>query len=189
MVVLIIGIALLLGSAVAWGVIRKRRSEGLRRRFGAEYGHALRASGSRGRAEADLTSRTKRVERLGIHPLSSRDHERLTERWGATQASFVDDPAGAVSAAEMLVEEVLRARGYPVGDFDQRAADISVDHPRFVGSYREARELALAIQRGAAKTEDLRQAAVQYRALFDDLLETSEMDRVSQFTDSERTPL
>jgi hypothetical protein len=173
-IVLIVGVALVIGFAVAWGVVRKRRSEDLRRRFGTEYDHALKASGSRGRAEADLTSRTKRVERLEIHPLSTGDHDRFAERWRSTQASFVDSPSGAVSAAETLVEEVMRARGYPVGDFDQQAADISVDHPRFVEHYREARELALANQRGAAKTEDLRQATVHYRALFEDLLETTD---------------
>lgn len=174
MVVVIGGVALVLASAVTWVVMRHRRSEGLRRRFGAEYERAVIASGSRGRAEADLASRTERVARLDIQPLSAGDHDRFAERWRSTQASFVDSPAGAVSAAETLVEEVMRARGYPVGDFDQRAADISVDHPRFVANYREARELSLASQRGSAKTEDLRQATVHYRALFDDLLETTD---------------
>jgi hypothetical protein len=174
MIVAIAGALLLMASAVAWVVVRNKRSEGLKHRFGAEYERAVKATGSRSRAEADLASRTKRVERLDIHPLSAGDHERFAERWRSTQASFVDSPAGAVSAAETLVEEVMRARGYPVGDFDQRAADMSVDHPRFVANYREARELALASQRGSAKTEDLRQATVHYRALFEDLLDTTD---------------
>lgn len=174
MIVVIVAVALLIASAAAWVVLRRMRSEALRRRFGTEYDRALKTSGNRSLAEADLVSRTKRVDRLDIHPLSAGDHDRFAERWRATQASFVDDPAGAVSNAEKLVEEIMRARGYPVGDFDQRAADLSVDHPRFVENYREARYLTLASQRGAANTEDLRQATVHYRALFEELLETTD---------------
>jgi hypothetical protein len=179
MIVLIAGVSLLVGAAVVWVVMGKKRSAGLKRRFGTEYDLAVKTSGSRRRAEADLASRTKRVERLDIHPLSAGDHDRFADRWRSAQASFVDNPAGAVSDAEKLVEEVMRARGYPVGDFDQRAADISVDHPRFVENYREARALALASQRGSAKTEDLRRATVHYRALFEDLLETTERREVA----------
>ena len=178
MIIVIVGALLLIASTVAWVVMRNKRSEGLKRKFGNEYERALKATGSRNRAEAELTSRAKRVGRLDIHPLSPGDHERFAERWRSTQASFVDSPTGAVSAAETLVEEVMRARGYPVGDFDQRAADISVDHPRFVANYREARELSLANQRGSAKTEDLRKATVHYRALFEDLLETTDQRQV-----------
>ena len=178
MIVLIAGVLLLLGAGIAWVVVGKKRSAGLRRRVGTEYDHAVKASGSRRRAEADLASRTKRVERLDIHPLSAGDHDRFADRWRSAQASFVDNPAGAVSDAEKLVEEVMRARGYPIGDFDQRAADISVDHPRFVENYREARDLALASQRGSAKTEDLRRATVHYRALFEDLLDTTARTQV-----------
>jgi hypothetical protein len=174
MIVVIAGALLLFASAVAWFVVGKKRSDGLKRLYGAEYDLALTAAGSRNRAEADLASRTKRVDRLDIHPLSAGDTERFADRWRSTQASFVDSPGGAVSAAETLVEEVMRARGYPVGDFDQRAADMSVDHPRFVASYREARKLSLANQRGTARTEDLRQATVHYRALFEDLLDTTD---------------
>lgn len=174
MIVLIVGALLAVGALVAWTVIGSKRSKGLRRRFGTEYDLAVKTSGSRRRAEADLASRTKRVAELDIHPLSAGDHDRFADRWRSVQASFVDNPAGAVADAEKLVEEVMRARGYPVGDFDQRAADISVDHPRFVENYRHARDLAVASQRGTAKTEDLRQATVHYRALFEDLLEPTE---------------
>jgi len=180
MIVPIVGVSLLIVAAIAWVVIRKKRSEGLRRRFGTEYDRAVKTSGSRRRAEADLASRTRRVERLDIHPLSAGDHDRFAARWRSIQASFVDNPGGAVSDAATLVEEVMRARGYPVGDFDQRAADMSVDHPRFVENYREARDLALASQRGAARTEDLRRATVYYRALFEDLLETTERREVER---------
>ena len=174
MIVLIVAVSILTASAVAWIAVGKKRSAGLRRRFGTEYDHVVKTSGSRRRAEADLASRTKRVEGLDIHPLSVGDHDRFADRWRLAQASFVDNPAGAVSDAATLVEEVMRARGYPVADFDQRAADISVLHPRFVENYREARDLALASQRGSARTEDLRRATVHYRALFEDLLETTE---------------
>ena len=174
MIVGLVVAVFVIGAAAIWLVIGKQRSDGLKSRFGTEYDRAVQASGSRRTAEADLTSRTERVSHLDIHPLSAGDHERFAERWRSTQASFVDSPTGAVSAAETLVEEVMRARGYPVGDFDQRAADISVDHPRFVESYREARALALANQNGSAKTEDLRRATVYYRALFEDLLSTTD---------------
>ena len=174
MIVPIVGVSLLIGFVVAWVIVGKRRSKGLRRRFGTEYDLAVKATGSKSRAETDLESRTRRVDGLDIHPLSAGDHDRFAERWRSIQASFVDNPADAVRDAERLVEEVMRARGYPVGDFDQRAADMSVDHPRFVENYREARALALASQRGATNTEDLRRATVHYRALFEDLLETTE---------------
>jgi hypothetical protein len=174
MVGLIVAVALMLAAAVAWVVIGKKRSDGLRRQFGTEYDLAVKTAGSRARGESDLASRAKRVEGLHIHPLSAGDHDRFADKWRSTQASFVDNPSDAVSEAETLVEEVMRARGYPVGDFDQRAADISVDHPRFVENYREARELAVASRRGGARTEDLRRATVHYRALFEDLLEPTD---------------
>jgi hypothetical protein len=173
MIVVIVAVALAVAAGVTWVVMRNRRTEDLRRRFGTEYDLALKTTGNRADAEAELASRTKRVERLDIRPLSAGDHDRFADRWRSTQASFVDNPAGAVSDAEKLVEEVMRTRGYPIGDFDQRAADISVDHPRFVENFRAARTLAVANQSGAARTEDLRQAMVHYRALFEDLLTTT----------------
>jgi len=173
MIVLIVAVVLLTFGAVAWAAIAKRRSDRLRRQFGPEYGHTVETLGSRRRAEADLKSREKRVERLEIHLLSGVDHDRFAEKWRSTQALFVDDPASSVADAEGLVQDVMRARGYPVGDFDQRAADISVDHPGVVENYREARRLAHASERGQASTEDLRQAMVHYRALFEDLLVTA----------------
>jgi hypothetical protein len=178
MIVALAGVLLVTALAITWAVIGRNRSENLKRRFGTEYDLALKTAGSRSRAEAELASRTKRVERLDIRSLSAGDHDRFADRWRSTQASFVDDPAGAVSSAETLVEEVMQARGYPVGDFDQRAADMSVDHPRFVENYREARDLAVASQRGTAKTEDLRRATVHYRALFEDLLQTTDRNGI-----------
>jgi hypothetical protein len=171
MTVAIVAVVILAAFVVAWVVVRNKRTLDLKHRFGNEYDRALEQTGSRSRAEAELVSRTKRIERLEIRSLSAADHDRFAESWRATQAAFVDRPAGAVSDAALLVVDVMRARGYPVGDFDQRAADLSVDHSRFVQNYREAHALALARGRGEASTENLRQAMVHYRALFEDLLE------------------
>ena len=171
MIVAIVVVVLLAALVVAWVVVRNKRSGDLKRQFGAEYYRALEKTGSRGRAEAELVSRTKRMARLEIRPLSAGDQDRFAQSWHQTQSSFVDRPSSSVLDAEKLVVEVMRARGYPVGDFDQQAADLSVDHPRFVENYREARALTLASQRGEASTENLRQAMVHFRALFEDLLE------------------
>jgi hypothetical protein len=176
-VVLVLAVAILLAAAVAWAVaffvVRRRRSDDLRRHFGTEYDRVLQERGSRSTAEAELLARARRVKQLEIHPLSPADRERFADRWRVTQASFVDNPATAVTQADSLVEEVMRARGYPVADFEARAADISVDHPRFVEDYREAHAIALAAQRGTARTEDLRRATIRYRDLFEDLLESA----------------
>jgi hypothetical protein len=171
MIVALVALVILAALVIAWVVVRNKRTDELKRRFGNEYYRALRKTGSRSRAEAELASRTKRIHQLEIRPLSPADYERFAETWRSTQAAFVDRPASAVSDAAHLVEDVIRARGYPVGDFDQQAADLSVDHPRFIENYRQAHALALASERGEAATEDLRQAMVHYRALFEDLLE------------------
>jgi hypothetical protein len=170
---LIIAFGVVIAAVVAWIIVRNRRSANLRQHFGTEYDRTVEATGSRARAEADLLARSDRVKRLGIHPLAPGDRDRFTARWRTTQASFVDNPVNAVAEASALVDEVMRARGYPVADFERQAADISVDHPRFVENYREARTIALAAQRGTARTEDLRRATIHYRDLFEDLLETA----------------
>jgi ABC-type nickel/cobalt efflux system permease component RcnA len=170
MIVAIVGVVILVALVAAWMLVRNKRTQDLKRQFGSEYDRALKTTGSRSRAETELLSRNKRLGRLEIHPLSPTDHDRFAESWRSTQAAFVDRPASAVSEAEKLVVEVMRARGYPVGDFDQQAADLSVGHSHFVESYREAHALALARERGQASTENLRQAMVHYRALFEDLL-------------------
>lgn len=156
-------------AGLMWVVAGYRRTEALKRKFGREYERTVEEAGRRG-GESDLVERTKRVASLDIRPLSRDDRDRFAERWRRTQASFVDDPARAVREADALVDEVLRARGYPVTDFDHRVADISVDHPDFVEHYREAHAIALAAQRGTARTEDLRRATIHYRDLFEDLL-------------------
>ena len=152
--------------------LSRRRSQHLRERFGSEYDRAVQAEGNARKAEAALAARAKRVESLHIRVLAPDDATRFESAWRAVQARFVDDPKGAVTQADRLVGEVMTARGYPMGDFEQRVADISVDHPDVVMNYRAAREIADQHARGAASTEDLRQAMVHYRALFHDLLET-----------------
>jgi hypothetical protein len=163
-------LAIIVGAAVAWLVIRKRHSRVLRERFGPEYDRVVRSEGSVRRGEGVLEFRAKRREQLHIRQLSPSNRSVFTSRWTAVQSQFVDDPRGAVSRADSLVNEVMQVRGYPVGDFDQRAADISVDHPIVVENYRAAHDIALRHTRGQASTEDLRKAMVHYRSLFDELL-------------------
>jgi hypothetical protein len=163
--------------ALCWILIRKRRSEHLRKRFGPEYDRVAQEHRNQRRAEAVLETREKRVERLHIHPLTQKDRDHFVQAWLADQARFVDDPKGAVTEADRLVTEVMKARGYPVADFEQRVEDISVDHPHVIENYRAAAEIAERHRRGEATTEDLRQAMVYYRVLFDDLLEAVEVRR------------
>ena len=166
-------IALILIGAVAWFALTRRRSQQLRQRFGPEYDRTIRTEGNVRKAEAALEARAKRVEALHIRPLDPSAATRFDTAWRAVQARFVDDPRGAVTEADRLVGEVMTERGYPVGDFEQRVADVSVDHPDVVVNYRAAREIAVLHADGKASTEDLRQAMVHYRALFRDLLETA----------------
>jgi hypothetical protein len=171
--VLWVVIAVVLIGVVAWFALGRRRTGQLRQRFGPEYDHIVKTEGNIRKAEAALEARAKRVEALHIRPLDPGDATRFDASWRAVQARFVDDPRGAVTEADKLVGEVMAARGYPVGDFEQRVADISVDHPDVVMNYRAAREIAVLHAAGKASTEDLRQAMVHYRALFRDLLDST----------------
>ena len=166
-----------LAAALAFLFRERQQGRRLRARFGPEYERTVHEYGDRRRAEENLAERERRVEKLHIHPLSAADHDRFFAAWRADQARFVDDPSGAVTEADRLVQEVMRARGYPVADFDHRVEDISVDHPHLVDNYRTAREIALRHRSGQADTEDLRRALVCYRALFDELLATPEVTR------------
>jgi hypothetical protein len=172
-VVLLILLVVVAGIAF-WMYRQKRQTEELRDRFGPEYERAVRSEGDRSRAEADLRAREERVDKLDIRPLSNAEREQFAQRWSSTQARFVDDPAGATKEADELVMELMQARGYPMGDFDHRAADISVDHPDVVDHYRAAHSIARRIDDGSEDTEELRSALVHYRALFEDLLDTRE---------------
>jgi hydrogenase maturation factor HypF (carbamoyltransferase family) len=157
--------------AVAWMYSARRRREQLRSRFGPEYQQAVKDLGSEQKAEAVLAEREKRVLAYHVRDLSSEERARFTEAWRKVQARFVDDPAGAVTEADLLVTEVMTVRGYPMSDFDRRAEDLTFDHPTVVHHYRHARDIAVRHSRKSASTEDLRQALVHYRALFADLLE------------------
>ena len=158
-------------AVVAWILVRQRRSTtaGLRQKFGPEYDRAVLAHGSK--AEAKLADREKRIEKLNIRDLDAIEFERFSKQWQAVQSRFVDSPKGAVAEADDLISSVMKARGYPVAEFDQRAADISVDHPRVVENYRSAHEIALRVGKDAATTEDLRTAMIHYRSLFDELVQ------------------
>jgi sensor domain CHASE-containing protein len=166
--------ALVVLAIVAWALQRRRQSERLQQRFGTEYTRAVEHLGDREKAEAELLARERRVERLHIQPLAPPDAARFAQEWKLLQARFVDDPHRTLADADRLVREVMLMRGYPMGDFERRAADISVDHPAVVDHYRAAHAIALRDQHDATDTEDLRKAVVHYRALFDDLLEVAD---------------
>jgi len=168
----IVGVAaLLVAGIIAFLVHRKRRSERLRTQFGgAEYARAVKQDGNRRDAEARLEERTQRVEGFHVRPLAAADRARFVESWRGVQSRFVDGPAGAVTEADLLLGDVMSTRGYPVSNFEQRAADISVDHPLVLENYRNAHETALRQVRGQATTEELRQAMVHYRTLFEELV-------------------
>jgi len=152
-------------------VQRKRRTKRLRAQFGdPEYARAMERGGNRKKAEAGLEQRAERVEAFHVRPLSAGDRARFVESWRGLQARFVDGPAGAVSEADRLLGDVMSTRGYPVADFEQRAADISVDHPVVLENYRAGHEIALRQMGGKATTEDLRVAMVHYRTLFEELV-------------------
>jgi hypothetical protein len=150
---------------------RKKTTAELRDRFGTEYDRAVQQHGSGRKAEAKLTDRAARVEMLRIRELDSMERERYVSQWQAVQSRFVDYPKGTVTEADELVCSLMKARGYPVADFDQRAADISVDHPRVVENYRSAHDIALRVSSGSVTTEDLRAAMINYRSLFDELVQ------------------
>jgi hypothetical protein len=158
-------------AVVAWLYVRRRRTTtaGLRQKFGPEYDRAVLAHGAK--AETNLAEREKRVVKLNIRELDPVEYEGYRKQWQAVQSRFVDSPKGAVAEADDLVSSVLKARGYPVSDFDQRAADISVDHPRVVENYRSGHEIALRVGKNAATTEDLRTAMIHYRSLFEELVQ------------------
>jgi hypothetical protein len=169
-------IIVLVATVVAAGVLiwfwsRGRQSKHLRERFGPEYDHTVETYGDRREAERALENRTKRVEKLHIRPLSQDEHNFFSREWIAIQSRFVDDPRGALEDADRVVQDLMDTRGYPMGDFEQRAADISVDHPHVVENYRAAHSALPAFGSKETDTEQLRVAMVHYRALFQDLLD------------------
>lgn len=166
---IILGVIVLL--LAIYFAVRSQRSKKLQTKFGPEYDRLVQKEGSRTRAEAALEQRAKRMEKIHLRVLNNEELERFASLWRSEQALFVDDPRQAVAHADRLVHEVMSIRGYPMGDFEQRAADISVDHPAVVSNYRAAHAIAARDTDGKATTEDLRQAMVHYRALFEELLD------------------
>ncbi len=166
-------VLILIIAVFAWLYVQKHRSTTayLRKKFGPEYERAVREHGSERKGEAKLADREKRVEKLNIRDLDPMEHERFSKQWESVQSHFVDSPKGAVKEADDLVSFLMRARGYPISDFDQRAADISVDHPRVVENYRSAHEIALRVGKDEATTEDLRTAMIHYHSLFEELVQ------------------
>jgi hypothetical protein len=163
---------------LAWLFNRKRRTERLRTQFGsAEYARAVKEGRGQRKAEAVLDKRTNRVESLHIQPLGPGDRARFVESWRRVQTRFVDGPGGAVTEADQLLGDVMSTRGYPVSDFEQRAADISVNYPLVLENYRCAHKIAVRQAQGQASTEELRQAMIHYRTLFDELVGEPEMTR------------
>jgi len=171
-IVLVIALIAAIGAA-AWLYMRSRRTQGLQDRFGPEYDRALSEHHDQRKAEHELEQRAERVDHLNIRSLDREERDQFATRWKTVQAQFVDDPTGATNEADRLVGEVMATRGYPVGDFEQRAADVSVHHPRVVEHYRAAHVIAVRNASGDADTEQLRQALVHFRALFEDLLEVA----------------
>jgi len=169
-----VGILMVFGLMI-WTIWRRQRTEALRGQFGPEYDRAVRETGKRRRAESELEARRRRREQLVIRPLTPAARQRYVQAWAATQSRFVDSPSGSIHEADGLVLSVMQDQGYPMENFEQRAADVSVDHPKVVENYRAAHAISLADSHGRASTEDLRQAMVQYRALFEDLLTEDSM--------------
>lgn len=170
--IVIVVAAVLIVGAIVWSATRARRRRDLQERFGSEYDRTVADAPSRREAESELSEREKRRDELDIRPLDQSSRDRYASQWQNTQAAFVDDPETAVGDADRLIQQVMRERGYPVDDFEQRANDLSVDHPEVISNYRAAHGISIANERGNASTENLRTAMVHYRALFSELLET-----------------
>jgi len=172
----VIGAIVVIAIIVAIAAVSSKRANSarLQRRFGPEYDRVVHGSGDRTAAERELAAREARVRKFHIEELPAGARDRYLEEWRTVQSRFVDEPQAAVSGADRLVENVMRDRGYPMEEFDQRVADLSPDHPAVVDNYRAAHGIAARTERGEVGTEDLRQAMVHYRALFNDLLGTSE---------------
>lgn len=180
--IVLVVLAVLVVAAVVGLLLAQRRRSRLQEQFGPEYDRAVEG-GDRREAERDLRERAQRREKLDIRPLPASERKAFADRWRAAQADFVDRPGLAIQSADLLVAEVMSRRGYPVGDFDQQARDVSVDHGHVVEEYRLAHEISERNDRNEASTEDLRQAMVHYRALFADLLDEGQEGHVGDERD------
>jgi len=178
-VLIAVGVVVVL-ALVVWQEVGRRRTGGLRERFGPEYDRTVGVAESRRSAEADLQAREERRREFDIRPLSEAARTRHLEMWEDVQTQFVDDPRGAVAGADGLIQSVMAERGYPVENFEARAADLSVDHPEVVENYRQGHRLAQASANGSDSTEELRRSMRHYRALFDDLVEVDADHRIAR---------
>ena len=170
-------VVLVLAALAVWRASRRRN---LQQAFGPEYDRTVADAPTQREAESQLAARQKRREQFDIRPLDPERRKNFVREWRGTQERFVDDPAEAVTQADLLIQVVMRERGYPVDEFEQRAADLSVDHPDVVSNYRAAHGLSVANERGRATTEDLRTAMIHYRSLFTELLETEPSETASR---------
>jgi hypothetical protein len=177
LVLIVVAVVVLIVIAVLL-IMRKRKSDQLKKHFGSEYGRVVLQHGDARHAEAVLVQREKRVEKFSIRPLPEGDQERYVQEWAGVQRRFVDDPSMAVTEADKLVSTVMAARGYPMADFEQRAADVSVNYPGVVQNYRSAREIVQRHGKGQSTTEDLRQAMVYFRSLFEELLDSPKPEKI-----------
>ncbi|MEV4013944.1 hypothetical protein AB0J35_25940 [Nonomuraea angiospora] len=187
MIWIAVTVAVVLALAVGYVLLRQRR-QGLRRRFGPEYEHALNEQDSRGEAEQELRAREKRVATLDITPLTPASQQTYAQQWAKLQERFVDAPGPAVTEADELVTTVMAERGYPTEDFEQQLADLSVVHGRTLHHYRQAHEISRRAAPGEASTEDLRQAMVHYRVLFEELLDSGDEHHPQPAAAGEKEP-
>ena len=169
---IVIAVVVVAAAGLIWYLVSSARTRALQQRFGPEYDRAVAGTDGRRSAEAELRAREERIDELDLTPLTRSDHDRFASEWTKVQAEFVDDPVEAVSDADHLIQTVMQRRGYPMEDFDRRAADLSVAHPDVVENYRSAHSIAVKETRDAetTNTEALRKAMVYYRSLFDELL-------------------
>jgi hypothetical protein len=178
-IIALVVVAILVIAAIAVMVLQRRKAA-LRQRFGSEYERTVKEQGSERRAQTLLEQRAKRVEKFHIRRLDAAERDQYAERWREVQSRFVDDPRDAVIDADDTVASLMGALGYPMADFEQRAADLSVDHAHVVDNYRAAHEIALLHRKGQASTEDLRQAMIYYRSLFEELLHGRKSDETRE---------
>jgi hypothetical protein len=169
-IIAVVVIVVIMGAIMAPTFARRRRSQKFQNKYGPEYERTVQTAGNDKKAQAELKDRQKHIDTLNIRPLSVAERERYQAEWTTIQAKFVDQPGQATVEADHLIMEVMKMRAYPVSDFDQRAADISVNYPTLVSNYRAAREIAIKNEKHSANTEELRQALIYYRSLFDELL-------------------
>jgi hypothetical protein len=159
-----------LGGVVGMALMRVQRTKRLKERFGPEYERTINEMGDKRQAESELEARLAHVNTLNIRPLTTEEVNRYALEWQGTQTEFVDEPLTSLQKADRLIREVMKAKGYPVEDFEQRAADISVDYPELVTDYRGLHLIAVKEEEDEVSTEEMRQAMVHGRALFENLI-------------------